>query len=209
MLRFTIGYMGHFFDISDSLNWSVDWTLDEIQEKRDKSESSQPSLEMKVKQEDSVASPEPGPANAKPSIPPRRKSLDKKAARENTYSKLVEERRLKQEQAAARRHQELAAARRAQQPPEKARPPALPPPPSLSPLKMPVLPNTPIPVSELPPESVRTPPKQIPNVIPALSGLTPIPMKDLNSSPQKATATAALPQKAVVNPESISIQVHY
>jgi len=70
--------------------------------------------------------------------------------------------------------------------------------------KLPPLPTAPIPASELPPQSVRIPPKALPSTIPAaLSSLTPIPLKDLN---KKLGATSAAPTVST-NTGSISIQV--
>ena len=146
------------------------------QEARQKAKAEQ-TLDIQVKTEDIIPTPleEPRPSKAQ-----RRKSIDKKLTKENTYSKLVEERRLKHEYAAKK-------------PPER---------PPNPPLRLPALPTAPIPVSELPPDSVRTPPKQIPKIIPALSGLTPIPLKDLNSVAHTSVASAS-----PTAPESISIQV--
>ena len=59
---------------------------------------------------------------------------------------------------------------------------------------LPQLPTTPLPQSQLPPDSVRVPPPHLPTTIPAaLSSLTPIPLKDLNRPPIQAVS-APLPQ---------------
>jgi hypothetical protein len=66
--------------------------------------------------------------------------------------------------------------------------------------KLPVLPTTPIPVSELPPAAVRSPPAKMVSgggggggspMIPGLSNLTPIPLRELQQQQQQATAMAA------------------
>jgi hypothetical protein len=66
--------------------------------------------------------------------------------------------------------------------------------------KLPVLPTTPIPVSELPPAAVRSPPAKMvagggggggSPMIPGLSNLTPIPLRELQQQQQQSTAMAA------------------
>ena len=113
----------------------------------------------------------------------RRSSLDRKEIRDNTNSKSL------QEGKRAKQSSEYPA----KKPPDiQNRLQSL--------MKLPQLPTSPIPVSELPPDSVRTPPKKLPTMIPALSSLTPIPLKDLNSP-------AKFPVTPVSASESISIQV--
>ena len=90
----------------------------------------------------------------------RRKSLDKKGIRENTFSRGIEEKRKRLENTAKK-------------PPDV--------PDRVPPIKLPQLPTTPIPVSELPPDSVRSPPKKLPAMMPAFSSLTPIPLKEIFS----------------------------
>ena len=62
--------------------------------------------------------------------------------------------------------------------------PSCPPPP-----RLPALPTTPIPVSELPPAAVRSPPAKVmmggSQLIPALSNLTPIPLRELQLQQQQ------------------------
>jgi hypothetical protein len=74
----------------------------------------------------------------------------------------------------------------AAQPSSSVQPPRLPPPPTL--------PTAPIPVSELPPAAVRSPPAKVVNttgspLIPALSNLTPIPLRELQLQQVNRTGT--------------------
>merc|ERR1719430_834835 len=82
-----------------------------------------------------------------------------------------------------------------------------------SPLHLPNLPTTPIPVSELPPTAVRSPPMKSPPINPLLQNLTPIPPKQYTSrpppnilNPQAKPAPTPSPARAASS-DLISIQV--
>jgi hypothetical protein len=73
--------------------------------------------------------------------------------------------------------------------------------------KLPVLPTTPIPVSELPPAAVRSPPAKMVSgggggggspMIPGLSNLTPIPLRELQQQQQATAMAAAAANKRVM-----------
>merc|ERR1719430_335659 len=82
-----------------------------------------------------------------------------------------------------------------------------------SPLHLPNLPTTPIPVSELPPTAVRSPPMKSPPINPLLQNLTPIPPKQYTSRPppnilNPQAKPAPTPSPATANQSQlISIQV--
>ena len=86
-----------------------------------------------------------------------------------------------------------------------------------SPLHLPNLPTTPIPVSELPPTAVRSPPMKSPPMNPLLQNLTPIPPKQYTSRPPpnilnpptqaKPTPTSTPSPARAASSDLISIQV--